>query len=426
MDSERSPKLLEPPRNSGEAEAPPDAPKPPLRRRLARLPREHPVGLAIGIVVIAVLVIGGFFLWRYLESYESTDDAEVSGHIDPVSPRVNGTVIGVYTADNRSVVAGQVLLELDPSDYQAALEGAEAGLSQARAALAAENPNVPITETANATSVATAQNEVAGAEAAADAARREYDSALDQLRQAEAENTRAQADEKRYGQLAAKDEVSRELYDQRRAAAQADAALVAARQAAAEAARRAINERQAALAEARSRLAEAQANSPRQLSVRRAGVASREADVQAAEARVHEARLRLGYCKIVAPVSGIVGDKNIELGQSVQAGEQLLDITQINDLWVTANFKETQIRRMRPGQRATIHVDALDRDFQGYVQNMPGATGAQYSLLPPENATGNYVKVVQRLPVRIRFQPGQAGLERLRPGMSVEPKVWLQ
>ncbi|HJT89943.1 MAG TPA: HlyD family efflux transporter periplasmic adaptor subunit, partial [Bryobacteraceae bacterium] len=136
--------------------------------------------------------------------------------------------------------------------------------------------------------------------------------------------------------------------------------------------------------------------------------------------------LRLGYCNIVAPVSGIVGDKNVELGQSVQAGEQLLDITQINDLWVTANFKETQIRRMRPGQKATIHVDALDRDFQGYVQNMPGATGAQYSLLPPENATGNYVKVVQRLPVRIRFEPGQAGLERLRPGMSVEPKVWLQ
>jgi membrane fusion protein, multidrug efflux system len=401
-------------------------PKPPLGRRLARFPRRHPLGFLILVIAIVVVIIGGYLLLKYLESYESTDDAQVNGHLNPVSARINGTVIGVYTENNRSVVQNQTLVDLDPRDYQASVEQARANLAQARGALAAANPNVPITETANLTQLSTANEEVDSAQAALDAAQHDYDSAVADVRQAEANNVQAQADEKRYRLLVAKDEVSQEMYDQRLAAAQSQAALVDARRSAASAAERAVEQRKAALAEARSRLDQVRRNNPREIEVRRADIQSREGSVGAAQAALDNALLQLSYCKILAPVAGVIGDKHVEVGQRVQAGEQLLDITQIGDQWVDANFKETQIARMRPGQRVTIHVDAVDQDFQGYVQNMAGGTGAVYSLLPPENATGNYVKVVQRLPVRIRFNKGQAGLERLRPGMSVEPKVWLQ
>ncbi len=401
-------------------------PKPPMRERIARIPREHPVGLAIGLIAVTALLIGGFFLWHYLQSYESTDDAQIDGHLNAIGPRISGTVIGVYTENNRSVLAGQTLIDLDPRDYEVELAQAEGNFAQAQSQLAAENPNVPITETSNVSAVATAQAGVASAEQAVAAAQRDYDSAVAETRQAEATNRKAQADELRYRLLVAKEEVPRELYDERRAAAESGAAAVDAARARAEAARRAIAEQQASLEQARTQLAEARANNPRQLTARRATVSAREAAVKAAAAQVARAKLDLSYCKILAPVAGVIGDKNVEVGQHVQAGEQLLAITQIEDLWVTANFKETQIARMRPGQPVSIHVDAINSDFNGYVQNMPGATGAKYSLLPPENATGNFVKVVQRLPVRIRFKNGQSGLDRLRPGMSVEPKVWLR
>jgi membrane fusion protein (multidrug efflux system) len=194
----------------------------------------------------------------------------------------------------------------------------------------------------------------------------------------------------------------------------------------ADAAGRTVEQRISALTQAVQRAAEATVNSSRQVAVQRATVAARKAAAQISQAQVEQAILNLSYCKIFAPVSGIIGNKTVEIGAQVSVGQELFDVTPIDDLWVTANYKETQLRKMRPGQSVTISVDTFGRDFDGYIEDMPGATGAQYSLLPPENATGNYVKVVQRLPVRIRFKPNQSGLTRLRVGMSVEPKVWLK
>jgi membrane fusion protein (multidrug efflux system) len=400
-------------------------PKRPLRRRMARFPRRHPLAFLLLLILIAAVIVGGYFLWRYFQSYESTDDAYVGAHLNPVSSRISGTVIGVYTENNRTVVKNQKLVDLDPRDYQVAVEQARANLAQAQGALAAANPNVPITQETNVTSLANARQAVSSAEAAVSAAQHDYDSAVADLHQAEANNIQAQADERRYAQLVAKDEVSRELYDEKLAAARAQAALVDARKSAAAAAERAVSQRQAALEQARSTMNQIKSNNPRQIEVQRADIKSRQGAVKVAQAQLDNALLQLSYTKILAPVAGVVGDKHVEVGQRVQPGEQLLVITEIQNQWVDANFKETQITRMHPGQSVTIHVDALGQDFQGYVENMPGGTGAVYSLLPPENATGNFVKVVQRLPVRIRFKPGQPGLERLRPGMSVEPKVWL-
>ena len=410
--------------HGSEAEAPPKR-KPPRNRRLRSFSRRHPLRLAAIIAAVVAVLIAGYFLLRYLDSYESTDDAQINAHLDPVTARINGTVIGVYVENTDHVTAGQLLVDLDPRDDRAALDRAQGNLAQAEGQLASASPNVPITETTNETAVSMARSAVSSAQAALAAARHDYDSALADLRQAQANNREAQADEVRFRELVAKDEVSRQQYDQKLAAAQAQAALVAARTAAAQSANRLINERQSALADAQSRLDEALRNNPRQLASRRADIDARQGAVATAHAELITASLQLSYTKIRAPVAGIVGNRNVEPGQRVEAGEQLLVITRTEDMWVDANFKETQIRRMRPGQSVTIHVDALDQDFQGVVENLSGATGAEYSLLPPENATGNYVKVVQRLPVRIRFRKGQSGMERLRPGMSVEPKVWL-
>jgi membrane fusion protein (multidrug efflux system) len=403
-----------------------EQPKAPLKQRVSEWTHAHPLGLLLIIAALLVLAIAGYFFWNYLQSFVSTDDAEIDGHIHQLSSRIAGTVVAVYVENNRSVQHGQTLVDLDPRDYETALTQAQANLAQALAALEAQAPNVPITQTTETTSVSTARHEVANAEAALQAARQSHESALADLRQAEANADNATAEERRYRDLAEKQEVSREQYDQRATQARAQQAQVSSRRASADAAEKAVEQRQAALAEARDHYLEAQSNQPRQVAVQRATVATRKASVEAAKAQVAQAGLNLSYCKILAPVSGIVGDKTVEVGQQVAPGQELLAITGTDDLWVTANFKETQIVNMHPGQRVRMHVDALEQDFDGYVKNMPGATGAQYSLLPPENATGNYVKVVQRLPVRIRFKPGQNGFERLRPGMSVEPKVWVK
>jgi membrane fusion protein, multidrug efflux system len=187
-----------------------------------------------------------------------------------------------------------------------------------------------------------------------------------------------------------------------------------------------VAQRKAESNQARQRAEEAKANQPRQVAIQQANVGNRRAAAEAARAQREQSRLNLSYAKVLAPVNGIIGDKTVEVGMQVAAGQELFAITQLDDIWVTANFKETQVRKMKPHQAVTIHVDTLTQDFDGYVENLPGATGAKYSLLPPENATGNYVKVVQRFPVRIRFKQGQKNEERLRPGMSVEPKVWVQ
>ncbi len=403
-----------------------EQPKPPLRQRIIAWTRTHPLATLAIIAGAIVLAIAAVIFWNYLQSYESTDDAQIDGHINQIGSRIAGTVTAVYVEDNRSVQPGQTLVELDQRDYQSAMAQAAANLAQAEAALEAQAPNVPITQTSESTAVETAQLAVANAANAVDAARRSHDSALADLAQSEANAQNAAAEEQRYRRLVEKQEVSREQYDQRATEARAMAALVTARKAAADASDRMVAQRETELEQARDRAIETAKNRPRQVDVQHATVAARRANVAAAQAQLEQARLNLSYCKILAPVGGIVGNKTVEVGQQVAPGQEMLAITPVDDIWVTANFKETQIRRMRPGESVTITVDALDQKFDGWVQNMPGATGARYSLLPPENATGNYVKVVQRLPVRIRIRRNQAGFERLRPGMSVEPKVWLQ
>jgi membrane fusion protein (multidrug efflux system) len=400
-------------------------PKPPLRQRVLVWTRSHPLLLILILIAIVALLIGGWILWKYLESYESTDDAEIAGHITQVSSRINGRVVGVYVDDTQSVAQGQTVVDLDPRNYEVALQQAQANLSQALAGIAQQQPNVPITTTSQATTVATSQLDVESAEAALLAAQHEYDSALADEKQAEASAANARAEELRYRELVAQEEVSREQYDQRATNAQTAHAAVLARQASAKAAERTVDQRKTAVDTARKRADEAARNQPRQIEVQHAGVVGREANAKAAEAQVNQAKLNLSYCKIFAPFAGVVGDKTVEVGMQVAPGQELFALTLLDDLWVTANFKETQIRNMHPGQSVSIHVDALSQTFDGYVENLPGATGAQYSLLPPENATGNYVKVVQRLPVRLRFKRNQPHAERLRPGMSVEPKVWV-
>ncbi|HLK65397.1 MAG TPA: HlyD family secretion protein [Bryobacteraceae bacterium] len=400
--------------------------KPPLPERTRTWIREHPLAFALIATGTVVLAIGAFFYWRYLNSYVSTDDAEIDGHTHQISSRISGTVTAVNVEDNRTVSQGQVLVELDTRDYETALSQAQANLAQAVAALEAQSPNVPITQTSEATNVATARLEVANAESALQAARQSYQSGLAELEQARANAENAATEEVRYRGLAEKEEVSREMYDQRATQARSSAAVVAAKQAAADAAEKAVAQREAALAQAQDRFREAESNRPRQMEVQHASVAGRRANIEAAKAQVEQARLNLTYCKIIAPATGIVGSKTVEVGQQVAPGQELFAITTTDDIWVTANFKETQIASMHPGQSVTVHVDALDLDFEGMVESLPGATGAKYSLLPPENATGNYVKVVQRLPVRIRLKPGQQNTDRLRPGMSAEPKVWVK
>jgi membrane fusion protein (multidrug efflux system) len=285
---------------------------------------------------------------------------------------------------------------------------------------------VPITTVTNRTTIATAETDVAGAEADLAAAERDHDAAIARLKEAQANDRIAEVEVGRSRHLVDAGAVPQQDLDERQATADARAAAVNAARANVESTRKHAEEARAKVAEAQARFGQAQENAPQQLTQTNASVRAREAAARAAQAALDQARLNLSYTHITTPVDGVVGEKSVNVGDRVQAAQELLAVVQIEDLWVTANYKETQLRRMHPGQRATVRVDALGRTFHGHVESMPGATGARFSLLPPENATGNYVKVVQRLPVRIRLDPGQAELDRLRPGMSVEPKVWLR
>jgi membrane fusion protein (multidrug efflux system) len=416
----------EPGEGKGEAAEDEEKPKPPLKERAQIFAREHPKGILFGVIALAVLVIAAIFLIIYLDSYESTDDAEVDGHLNAVSSRITGTVAKVYVEDNQTVKAGQLIAELDPRDYQTMLDQATASVASAAAQLAAENPNVPITQTTNQTTITSGNVDVETAQSGVVAAERQYDARLAQLREAEANDVKAQTDVLRYRPLAEKDEISKEQFDTVMAQAKSQTAMVQAAQASAEAAQKAIEQARDSLRQAYTRLRQSNQNAPRNVAIQKAGVQAREAALQAAQAQLEQAQLNLSYTKIYAPVSGIVGEKSLEIGQRLDIGQQLLTITQLDDIWITANFKETQLRKMHPQEAVDISVDAFGKKYHGYVESMPGATGAVTSLLPPENATGNYVKVVQRLPVRIRLKQGEDPDHTLRPGMSVEPKVWLK
>jgi membrane fusion protein (multidrug efflux system) len=392
------------------------------------------------LIIGLLLAVGGFLFYQYSQTYESTDDAMVDAHLNGVSSRIQGTVLAVNAEENQFVKAGDVLAKIDPRDYQVAAEQAQAQLSQSQADIAAQHPNIPLTESANETNISTAQAQVetqvaavAAAEHDAAAAQQRLNQSEAQVREAEANNAKAQADLERYRALADKDEIPRTQYDQIVASARAQSAsvdaakaTVATMRASMESSARTVDQRRAQLAEARTRLAQSNRNAPQQTAISRATLQSKQAQANAAQAGVNRAMLDLSYTDVLAPVSGVIGKRSVEVGATVQPGQQLFTIAQIGDIWVTANFKETQLERIRTGLKAKIHIDAFDKDYTGYVESLPAASGSVTSLLPPENATGNFVKVVQRLPVRIRFDKDQSGLDRLRPGMSAEPKVYLQ
>jgi membrane fusion protein (multidrug efflux system) len=377
----------------------------------------------IFFIVLLVAGVAGLLYWLHSSQFESTDDAQVDAHLNPVTSRVEGTITAVHVDDNQFVQAGAPLVDLDARDLQVNLDQALAQFSQAESMVIAERPNLPITEVTNVTSISGAQAEVATSKAALAVTERDREASAAKLSEAEANNARAQADLARYRLLIAKEEVSQQEYDQVVAAAKSQAASVRSAQASVEAAVQTVDQRKAQLAQSETKLDQYRRTAPEQLAIRRANVRSNVASAKSAEAQVEAARLKLSYAKITSPVSGIVLKRSAEVGSHISAGQQLMQIAQIGDLWITANFKETQLRSIRPNQTASIHVDALKKDFEGYVETIGGSTGSVASVLPPENATGNYVKVVQRIPVRIRFKPNQAGLDLLRPGMSVEPDV---
>jgi len=378
----------------------PEASAEPAKKSRTRLR----VGVGLAIVAVAALL-----WWLHARKFEETDDAQVDGYITAVSPRVAGTVARVLVEDNQTVKQGDLLVELDAADLEVAMAQARAAVAQAEAAVAQEEPSVPITATSNRAAVQSAEDEVANAAADLEAARRELDQAV-------ATNRFAQQQKERAEKLLASNTVPQAEYDQRSSAADVALAAVASAQ-------KHVDQRRARLQTAQARLLEARANAPRQLVARAAGLTVRQANLELARAQLRQAQLNLGYAKVAAPVDGIIGRRSVNVGDRVQPGQQLMSLTQNGELWVTANFRETQIERMRQGQQASVHVDAIDRDYDGVVDSFAGATGSRYSLLPPENATGNYVKVVQRIPVRIKLRPGQSEMERLRPGMSAEPKV---
>jgi membrane fusion protein, multidrug efflux system len=412
--------------NDAKKEEKKEEPKPPLKQRVRTFVHTHQKQVMWGAIGFAASCFIMFFLILYLRSYESTDDAQIDGHLNAVSTRVMGTVQAVYVEDNQFVKAGQLLVDLDPRDSTNALEQAKASYASAAAQLRAENPNVPIVQTTNEVTISTNQDAVSAAQAGVVAAQKDYESRVAMLRQAEANDAKAQLEVARYRELVRKEEVSHEQYDNYDAAAKAQAAGVNSARAAAEAAHKSIDQASANLAQVQARLAESTRNAPRNVLVRQAGVEARQAAVQSAKAQADQAELNLSYTKIYAPADGIVTNKTVEVGQRIEPGEQLMVVTQVDDIWITGNFKETQLKKMHPGQPVDIHVDTYDRKYRGYIQAMPGATGSRTSLLPPENATGNFVKVVQRLPVRIRLKDGENNDRLLRPGMSVEPKVWLK
>jgi membrane fusion protein (multidrug efflux system) len=318
------------------------------------------------VLLVALLVIAGSalapFALNYLRSYESTDDAQIDGHIDPLSSRIDGTVVGVYAEDDDQVKKGELLVDIDPRDYEVAVEQARARLELARAQVAS--------------------------------AKQDYAAALANVREDEAADFKARRDARRYAALLAQKVVAMEQYDSYTAIARVSAAKV-------------DSDREAAGSALKI-------------------IAAHEADADAAKAALDQALLNLSYTKVFAPANGIVGKRAVQLGSRIQPGQTLMFVTETDDIWVTANFKETQLARMHHGERVTIHVDTFGRNYSGYVEHMPGASGDRFSLLPPENATGNYVKVVQRLPVRILLEPGQDVDHLLHPGMSVEPTVWLR
>lgn len=392
------------------------------------------------VVVATPLAVAGYFAQQYYAVRETTDDAQINGSIIPVSPRVPGIVQEVFIEENQQVKAGTVLFQIDPDEYRVAVERAKAELAQAEASAQGARTSVPITTTTTGSTLSTAQAQVSVATAGVNTARKEIDvasarvaSAQAQLQQAEASQRNAAQTLQRYRQLIAKDEISEQQYDAAVTADNASSAAVAAAKAVLTAAEQDVAVAESRLEESKARLLQAQAE-VRAAETAPARVAVTETEARAANARVRlqqaeldQALLNLGYTTVKAPVDGVVSKKSVEVGMNVAKGQPMLAVVPLDNLWITANFKETQITNMHPGQKAVIRVDTYDgHDYDGHIESIAAATGEKFSLLPAENATGNFVKVVQRIPVRIRLSQDQDSEHILRPGMSVVVSVLTQ
>jgi membrane fusion protein, multidrug efflux system len=403
----------------GDFPPPPAPPRQPARR--PRSARRRNILIA---TVAVVAIVGGLLLWRHLNSYESTDDAQVDVHLYPVSARISGYVTKVNVDDNQWVQQGALLVEIDPSDYQSAADQARAGLASAEATAQSLNLTVPVASVNAASQLEFASSGVEEQNAAITAAEKQLLAARAQLEAAQANDVKAQDDLRRYKELVDKQEVSAQTYDQAEAEAKASTAAVSAARDNVSASEQTVQREQSRLAQSKANQTYAQTG-PQQVSSTQARARAAIADVQAKRAALEQAELNLQYTKISAPASGIV-NKSVVVGMNVQPGQQLLTVVPLDDVWITANFKETQLRNMRVGQAARVRVDSNGRDYRGRVDSIAGATGPVFSLLPPENATGNYVKIVQRVPVKIVLEPGQNNDHQLRPGMNVVPYVYLR
>jgi len=374
--------------------------------------------------VIAIVLIGGGLYWWHSTFYENTDDAQIDGNIIQISSRISGHVLNVEVQQNQSVKKGEILVELDPTDYETAVKQDEADLASAEANYEAATVNVPITHVSTSSTLSSADATVLSARDSVAQAERQLQAARAQVLSAQANYTKAKLDLKRYTSLVQKDVISRQQYDAAVATATADQAAVQQAEADVQAYQAAVSVAHAKVAQAQASYRNAQTG-PRQVAIQKAKADQAAAQVKLAEAKLQQAKLNLSYCIIRAPESGIVTTKSVEVGQNVSIGQNMATLVSLDNVWVTANFKETQLDNMKVGQPVTISVDAYGgKQFDGKVTEIGGATGSMLSLFPPENATGNYVKVVQRIPVRIDFtNPSQDKDHMLRPGMSVEPKV---
>jgi membrane fusion protein (multidrug efflux system) len=386
--------------------------------------RQKPRRRFIIIGIAAVVVVVALLWWWHSTYYEDTDDAQVSGHLIQISARIAGHVTKVNVDENQYVEAGTVIAELDPTDFQTAVQQDEANLAAAEASYEAAKVNVPVTHISTGSSLSSANADVSSAQAQVAQSQQQLQAAEAAVAQADANNKKAQADLERYTPLVQRDVISKQQYD-------AAVATAAADKAALEQAKANLAAAQAAVRVARDKVASAQASyrnaqtGPQQVAIQKAKADQAAAQVEQARAALEQAKLNLSYTKIIAPVAGIITKKSVEVGQNVSVGQNMATLVSLDDIWITANFKETQLAHMRPGQPVTISVDAYGgRKYDGKVTQIGGATGSVLSLFPPENATGNYVKVVQRIPVRIDLTDRNENSDHLlRPGMSVIPKV---
>jgi membrane fusion protein (multidrug efflux system) len=386
------------------------------------------------VLVLIVLIGAGYVIYqKYFFGRETTDDAQIDGHINPVAAKVSGHVISINVEDNQFVKAGTVIVQIDPKDYQVALARAKADLAAANAAAEAAHTQVPMTTTTTSSQlnlagagIEQAESARAGAMKEVETSRARFESAQARVREIQANHTTAAQDLERMKLLIAKDEISKQQYDAAVATAAATQAAIDSAQSSVNEISRAIEVAQARVSQADAKIKEAQANlqatqtGPQQRSISRSNAVTATARVQQAQAALEQAELNLQYTQIKAPIDGIVSQRKVELGQYVQIAQPLVALVPLHNVWVTANYKENQLKEMRPGQKAIISVDAYGgRKYEGHVDSIAAATGARFSLLPPENATGNYVKVVQRIPVKIVIDKDADEAHPLRPGLSV-------